>query len=343
MVDHSEAAMELEADVTTSGSGSNKSANLTTTTTTTTATTSTCSKSAKDSPPPSSLLRPSRIGRSLYDLRYLVGDVREVIALALRRSLGGGASRRTELRFWTSWQAHSVYACVGLAALTGFWQPFLALGALVLVLQINWIVLKWAYYIRDDSQVDFFIDFCTTWIKRVLREGEKVLKGRDAVSYVMAFSVVRAAPTGFLYARYIVRYNMRKANAQVLMEAAERFGTLMEPKAETIVGVGDENDNGTGNRSMGSNTISRITDASMSGKNSSRKAQPPAATVMTSIVGGQHRARQFTASLAFGQSRSFDYAVYDMPIEMDLNGIIVDDAVPKRLRATITERIRPKG
>jgi hypothetical protein len=235
---------------------------------------------------------------STYDVRYLLRDVREVLVLALRRN----RARRTEDRqflFWTTWQAHAIYASVGLAAFTGKFA-LLSLGAAVIVLQIVWVVLKWTYYIRDDRQVDQFVDFCSTWIKRVLREGEKIFKGRDAVSYVMAFSVIRAAPTGFLYARYIMRYNLRRANAQILLEASERFGNLVEH-----VDPGN----------VVSSTISRGAEA-----------------ITGSAPGGQQRAKQFAATRSFRQSRNFDYGVYDMPIEMDLDGIIQDDGPRKRQR-----------
>jgi hypothetical protein len=199
------------------------------------------------------------------------------------------------------------------------------------------------------------MDFCTTWIKRVLREGEKVLKGRDAVSYAMAFSVVRAAPTGFLYARYILRYNMRRANAQVLLEAAERFGTLLESATSTtgaganasndVVVVDDESEIGAGSRSLIPSAVPRGLAEASTGSRKSGAARHNKAPANVSI-GGQQRTKHFAASLAgFGpQSRSFDYSVYDMPIEMDLNGIIVDDAAaPKTLRATLAKTMRPKG
>jgi hypothetical protein len=260
----------------------------------------------------------------LYDWRFLYWDLQEVLVLALRRSVGHrdrSPSTREEYRFWTSAQAHAVYACVMLAALTGLWRCFLALGALVVAVQIGWIVLKWAYYVRDDRQVDQFLDFCSTWIKRVLREGEKVLKGRDAVSYVMAFSAVRAAPTGFLYARYIVRYNLRRANAQILLEASERFGAL----------VGDST--ALGAAVAGSGVVSSTI---------SRKADP--VTGASAGTGSSNRAKQFTASLAFGPNRSVDYGVYEMPIEMDVNGIITDDdSAPRTLRAALAEKLRSKG
>lgn len=246
-----------------------------------------------------------------YDVRYLFCDVREVLVLAVRRS----RARRTDERqflFWTTWQAHAIYASVGLAIFSG--KPSaLSLGAAVVVLQIFWILLKWTYYIRDDRQVDQFIDFCSTWIKRVLREGEKIFKGRDAVSYVMAFSVIRAAPTGFLYARYIVRYNLRRANAQILLEASDRFGNLVEHV--------DHNNLVSSTISRGADAIGGVAARASGGGGG---GQPP--------PGGPQRAKQFAANLSFRHSKNFDYAAYDMPIEMDLNGIIQDDGPRKRQR-----------
>lgn len=236
---------------------------------------------------------------STYDVRYLFRDVREVLVLALRRNRAHRTDAR-EFLFWTTWQAHAIYASVGLALFTGRFA-MLSLAAVVIVLQIFWILLKWGYYIRDDRQVDQCIDFCSTWIKRVLREGEKIFKGRDAVSYVMAFSVIRAAPTGFLYARYIMRYNLRRANAQILLEASERFGNLVEHVDPSNVV---------------SSTVSRGAEAINGGVAATAKAvgaQPPSAP------GGPQRAKQFASTPT-------------IEFEMDLSGIIQDDVPRKRQR-----------
>lgn len=161
------------------------------------------------------------------DVKGLVRDVAEVVVSPLLRRARKRqrfVADRKRHYFWSTWQAHVVYMSCGLALLTGQPQLCLAVAGWVVVGQILWVTTKWITYIRDDPGVDHFVEFCTLWLKRFLREGEKICKGKDAVSFVMAMSVAKSAPTTFTYARYIVRYNMRRANAQMLLDAVERFG-----------------------------------------------------------------------------------------------------------------------
>ena len=159
------------------------------------------------------------------DVKGLGRDVAEVVAFPLlRRAQKRRLVVDEKRQFWSTWQAHVVYMSCGLALLTGQRQLCLAVAGWVVVGQVLWVTTKWVSYIRDDPAVDQFVEFCTLWVKRFLKEGEKICKGKDAVTFVMAMSVAKSAPTTFTYARYIVRYNMRRANAQLLLDAVERFG-----------------------------------------------------------------------------------------------------------------------
>ena len=73
--------------------------------------------------------------------------------------------------------------------------------------------LKWiVYFVDDNNDLVHLLQFVNMWLRRFLREGERILKKNDAIRYVLAFSMVRTIPTGFAYVRYILRYKAHTVN-----------------------------------------------------------------------------------------------------------------------------------
>jgi hypothetical protein len=93
----------------------------------------------------------------------------------------------------------------------------------VILAQLVGIVLQWLVYIRDDVAVDHFFGFCQVWLRRFLREGKHVLKERNAMSYMLAFSVVQPAHMYYSVYQAYMRHQLRRENRRLVKEASERF------------------------------------------------------------------------------------------------------------------------
>lgn len=161
---------------------------------------------------------------SVKDVVVQIYDFVMVFVRPLVKNAGAQRQRTsTKFRFWDSTTAHMVYCHVFLALLLRRWW-ILHGACLILVAQILWIVLKWVVYILDDQQLDHFMDFVRSWIDRFLREGERILQGQDAVRYIMAGAMLKAAPTGLSYFRMLVRAKTSEINNSYIEEYKERIG-----------------------------------------------------------------------------------------------------------------------
>jgi hypothetical protein len=88
--------------------------------------------------------------------------------------------------------------------------------------RVSWIILKWVVYILDDEAIGQAIDFTRTWIQLFLREGEKILEGKDTIRYIVAGSMLSSAPTTVSYFRYFLRMKAREINMTFVESALER-------------------------------------------------------------------------------------------------------------------------
>lgn len=116
--------------------------------------------------------------------------------------------------FWTSRTALILYGQLLLALLVPPLQSLLLLSMAVFVFtKIALFCLKWTvYFVDDNNDLVHLLQFVNMWLRRFLREGERILKKNDAIRYVLAFSMVRTIPTGFAYVRYILRYKAHTVN-----------------------------------------------------------------------------------------------------------------------------------
>jgi len=79
--------------------------------------------------------------------------------------------------------------------------------------KVLWILLQWTVWFLDGNrELEFCLKYFQTWTRRFVREGERILKGDDAVRFVLAFTMVKSAPRTIQYWRYSFRYRMRQLN-----------------------------------------------------------------------------------------------------------------------------------
>lgn len=163
-------------------------------------------------------------------LRSLLNEALEPLVKQAREKQEYG-----RLYFWTSRTAVLVYTNVALAVLLQ--RSWILFGsALILTAQVFRVCLRWVLFIVDDQEVRGFVDFVSVWVQLFLREGEKVLSGENAIRYIMAGSVLMAAPTGVSYFRYILRYNTQQLNQRYIHDISEdikryRFAATRRMKA----------------------------------------------------------------------------------------------------------------
>ena len=127
-----------------------------------------------------------------------------------------------EYRFWTSRTAYFIYMDFYLAVLSRQYWLLLHGIALVLLLQISWIMLRWIVYAADDPALQVAVNFASTWIRRFAKEGEAILSGASGTKLVFAGVVTYNATTGLGYLRAILRYKMSEINRIAQIELAAR-------------------------------------------------------------------------------------------------------------------------
>jgi hypothetical protein len=121
--------------------------------------------------------------------------------------------------FWTSTTALSVFACLALAAITGrFW--ILHGISLLIVDRIFVVLVKWIIFTLDDRELQMAGHYLR-WLLLVLREGEKIMTSQSAAEYIMAATLLKSAPTGVSYVRWIIRYKMKLARYEFIREVGK--------------------------------------------------------------------------------------------------------------------------
>jgi len=119
--------------------------------------------------------------------------------------------------FWIHPTAFWVYALLILSIVTR--RPWILHGiSLLLVDQMLQVVIKWLLFALDDRELQLAGKYVRGWLRLILEESEKTLTSKSAVQYVMAFSLLKSAPTGVSYFKFVVRYKMKLVRTEFLRE-----------------------------------------------------------------------------------------------------------------------------
>lgn len=141
---------------------------------------------------------------------------------------------RRETTFWTSLPLQLIVGDVGLAlALRQVWILYGVCA--VVFFQILSILHAWVLYILNDNELKAAAMMMKGYCYLLLEQGEKTLNG-DAARTLVAGVVLRQAPGGFGYFRYIVRFRTHQMNSAVIKDMVEeqryRVLTTAERKAQ---------------------------------------------------------------------------------------------------------------
>jgi hypothetical protein len=140
--------------------------------------------------------------------------------------------------FFLSWTALAIYAAIALSLVLK--QSWILNGvALALFLQVTWIALKWTVYALEDRELFKCIAYARCWLQRILKEGEGILKGRDATKWLMAGTVAYTTPRGVSYARALLRYKTHEMNLHIAKTLGQdRYNVRLTSLASNAASVG---------------------------------------------------------------------------------------------------------
>jgi len=181
-----------------------------------------------------SVKRASDLQENLEDFAFDL--VQPFLLEARKQRMEGEFHHEREYKFFKSRPALLIYADCWLALV--FKRPWILYGAaLVILSQIAWTLFVWILYIVDDNkELQENYRFVNGWLQVFLREGRSLFKGRDAIRYVVAGTMLKSCPTGFNYFKMVMRYRMHEMNKNVVKADSDRFSRVRK-YAESISDV----------------------------------------------------------------------------------------------------------
>lgn len=171
-----------------------------------------------------SLHWPSTAREAWAMIKELLHELAKPLLKQARKLPEYDENRPVVFYFWASRTAMAVYANIWLALTLGrFWLLYGVSG--IIFVQIMWIALKWVVYVIDDPAMVNFSGFVRDYFRVLLTQGEKILQGKDAARYIIAGALLKSAPTGLEYFRWILRWKTREVNNEVIATIVEdRYG-----------------------------------------------------------------------------------------------------------------------